>query len=130
MNMPLQERTIPEVLLSNLARGGADDFLTLLHVDRSAETFSYAELLGRAAAWAKLYRARELGQGDRVIVVLPHSVDLYAAYLGAFAGGVVPAMFAHPSPKFSEQDYFQTIGTLLENSKARLVELMEAGPSS
>ena len=45
MNMPLQERTIPAVLLGNLARGGADDFLTLLHTDRSAENFSYAELL-------------------------------------------------------------------------------------
>ncbi len=121
MNAPRLERTIPEMLVGNLARGADDDFLTLLHADRATETLSYGELLGRAAAWANLYRARDLGGGDRVIVILRHSVDLYAAYLGAICCGVVPAMFAHPSPKVSEQDYFRTVGTLLGNSKARLL---------
>ena len=121
MNAPLTELVVQEVLLANLARSDDRPFLTLLHADQAAESFSYGALLARAAAWAGLYRARGLGVGDRVVVVLRHSVDLYAAYLGALVAAMVPAMFAHPSPKLAEREYFRTVGTLLENSRARLI---------
>ena len=51
-----------------------------------------------------------------MIVVLPHSLDLYGAYIGALLGGLVPAMFAFPSPKFSEREYFRNIGALISTA--------------
>ncbi len=121
MNAPLTERTVQEVLVANLARSDDRPFLTLIQGEGRAESFSYGDLLARAAAWAGLYRARGLDRGDRIVVILRHSVDLYAAYLGAIVAGMVPAMFAHPSPKLSEQEYFRTIGDLLRSARARLV---------
>jgi acyl-CoA synthetase (AMP-forming)/AMP-acid ligase II len=59
--------------------------------------------------------------GEHVVIILKHSLDLYAAFLGALLHGSIPAMFAFPSHKFSEQEYFATIGELLENANARVL---------
>ena len=56
-----------------------------------------------------------------MIVVLPHSLDLYAAYIGALLGGLVPAMFAFPSPKFSEREYFRNVGTLISTAGSSML---------
>ncbi len=93
--------------------------LHLLGPAGEAEVFSGGQLFDRAKRWQAVYRRRGLGLGDRVIVILPHSVDLYAAYLGALLGGQVPAMFNFPSPKLSERAYFNTVGRLLAGADAR-----------
>jgi len=121
MIVPLAERTIRHVLHANYQRDDGGDFLTLFESRGNPAALSYAALLDRAAAWTALYRLRGLRPGDRIVVVLPHSIDLYAAYIGALIGGMVPAMFAHPSPKLSETVYFETVDRLLANAKARLL---------
>jgi len=121
MTVPLAEPTIQHVLSTNYQRDEGGDFLTLFDSRGNPEAHSYTALLDRAAAWTALYRLRGLRPGDRIVVVLPHSIDLYAAYIGAMIGGMVPAMFAHPSPKLSETVYFETVDQLLANAKARLL---------
>src|SRR6185437_6961879 len=97
---------------------------------RDDEVLTYRELIDDASRWTSFYRERGLNPGERVIVVLQHSRDLYSAYIGALLGGFVPAMFAYPSPKFSEDEYFRTVGALLANAAAKLLvtypELAEA----
>jgi len=102
----------------------ADPAAPLLHLlgeDGGAEAYSRGQLLARAGRWRAFYHERGCGPGDRVIVILPHSADLYAAYLGAILGGQVPAMFNFPSPKLSEQAYFGPVGQLLGRADARLL---------
>ena len=106
------------------AQAVADDgseFVRLIFDDRDDEAVSYRELIARAERWRAFYAARGLGAGDRVIVILPHSVDLYSAYVGALLGGQVPAMFAFPSPKLSEQEYFRNVGTLIESAGSQML---------
>lgn len=106
------------------ARAEADtggEFLRLLHPGSDPEVATYGELVERADRWAARYAADGLKPGNRVIVILRHSLDLYAAYTGALLGGQVPAMFAFPSPKLSEERYFQTVGTLIRSSEARQI---------
>ena len=121
MTIAQSTRTVPEAVLAHARSDDGTEFLRLLTPKAEDRTLSYGELVDEAARWSALYRERGLAAGDRVIVVLPHSVELYAAYVGALLGGLVPAMFAFPSPKLSEERYFATVGELIAGSRARLL---------
>ena len=56
---------------------------------------SFGELASRVAACAGGLRARGLAAGDRVLVLVPMSVELYVAMLGVLAAGAV-AVFVDP----------------------------------
>ncbi|MDF1736231.1 MAG: AMP-binding protein, partial [Minwuia sp.] len=126
MNAPWSDNTLQGVLFANRARMGHSPFLTLVQGDGSEQAFTYDDIHVRAEAWAARYHDQGLGQGDRVVVVLQHGIDLYAAYIGAIMLGAVPAMFAHPSPKLSEDVYFETVRSLLEGSRARVLVTYDA----
>jgi fatty-acyl-CoA synthase len=113
--------TVPEVIRAHAAADDGAEFLRLVHDDGEDDVVSYAHLVAQAERWSAFYAARGLGAGDRVIVILPHSLELYSAYIGALLGGQVPAMFAFPSPKFSEQEYFRNVGTLIANAEAGML---------
>ncbi|MGB8180779.1 MAG: AMP-binding protein, partial [Stellaceae bacterium] len=97
------------------------EFLRLIFPGREDRVFAYADLVAEAGRWARVYARKGLKSGDRVIVTLPHSLALYAAYIGALFGGQVPAMFAFPSAKLSEEVYFATAGRLIAGSRAKLL---------
>jgi acyl-CoA synthetase (AMP-forming)/AMP-acid ligase II/acetyltransferase-like isoleucine patch superfamily enzyme/acyl carrier protein len=109
------------VIRANAAVDEGPDFLRLIFSDAEDRVLSYRELVAEAERWSSFYAGHGLGPRDRVIVILPHSPDLYGAYLGALLGGQVPAMFAFPSPKFSEQEYFRNVGTLIETAHSRML---------
>lgn len=96
-------------------------FLTLIGAGMEEQQFTYLELLARSLAWTAVYRDHGLGAGSYLVVILPHSLDLYAAYTGALMGGMIPAMFSFPSPKYSMEEYVKTFGTLLANAGPNLV---------
>lgn len=130
MNAPWTEDTIQGVLAANRLREDGRPFLTLIDAAGSERAFTYSDLLDRAECWAAHLAGRGIVQGDRVVVILRHGVELYAAYVGALLMGAVPAMFAHPSPKLSEAVYFETIGALLSGSRAKaLVTYSELAPN-
>ena len=121
MNAPWSDNTLQGVLFANRARMGNGAFLTLVQGDGTERTFTYEEIYVRAQAWAARYQDQGVGRGDRIVVVLRHGIDLYTAYVGAILMGAVPAMFAHPSPKLSEDVYFETVRSLLAGSRARVL---------
>ena len=69
-----------------------------LYVGEAMQAFGYADLQARALRWGeRLAEAAGSGPGGRVaFVVLPHGIDLYAAFLGAMAAGLVPSMLPTP----------------------------------
>ncbi|MBI4659121.1 MAG: AMP-binding protein [Verrucomicrobia bacterium] len=113
--------TIPERILANLNAHGQRVLLRLLTREGRVEAFSYAQVVDRASEWTALYLDRGLKASSRVVILLQHSLDLYAAYLGALLGGMVPVMFAFPSPKFSEEEYFKTFPELIKNATPELI---------
>jgi len=118
MNAPWTEDTLQGVLAANRLRMGDAPFLTLLDGEGHARDVSYEALFQRAERWAATLNEHGIEPGQRVVVILRHGLDLYAAYLGAILFGAVPSMFAHPSEKLSEEVYFETIETLLNGSGA------------
>ena len=113
--------TIPAVLESNYHSDDGQVFLTLLYPENKVDQYSYSELLENASHWSACFSELGLQQGDRIIIILPHSSALYFSYCGALIQGFVPALFAFPSPKLSEVDYFHTIDELITQSHAKLI---------
>ncbi len=98
-----------------------DSFLVLIDADGKEKSYSYTELIKRASRWQKLYQDRGLKEGETIVIILKHSIDLYASFIGAIIGNFVPVFFSFPSPKFSEIEYFETVDQLLENANSRLL---------
>lgn len=95
----------------------------MLHAGRREECLSYRAVLRHAQRYAALYRDRGLSPGEAVAILLPHSVDLYAAFLGALLGGFVPSIWAHPSPKTTSEEFAAQFSVQLENARPRLLVL-------
>jgi fatty-acyl-CoA synthase len=113
--------TIPQRLIHMATQAGERPCLRLLFPGQNDQKYSYADLMVRAQRWAAHYQEAGLSLGCTIVVVIPHSLDTYAAYLGALLAGYVPTMFAFPSPKLSEHEYFKSFTSLLNISEARLV---------
>ena len=114
-------QTVNERINENLRRFGQKPFIRLLTTAHAGTSGPYAGVIQRCLNWVKLYRERGLGPGDRIVVILPHGINLYVAYLGAVLAGCVPTMFHFPSPKLSREAYLETLGLLLKSAHASLV---------
>jgi acyl-CoA synthetase (AMP-forming)/AMP-acid ligase II len=58
---------------------------------------------------------------DIVIVVLPHSPDLFCAFFGAVLGGQVPSILSPPSFKLNREHYRAELEALLRRIDAKVV---------
>ncbi|MBZ0264959.1 AMP-binding protein, partial [bacterium] len=119
--MNQHNESIPERIAKNLKYDDVNQYLTLLSADGSSRNYSYSDLISDSNRWQNLYHNHVLRPTESIVVILPHSFDLYSSYLGALLGGFIPAMFTIPSPKFSEKEYLKTLGSLLENAAPKLV---------
>lgn len=120
------EETIFSRIQQNIQKFGAKPFLRLLESNgQSGISGTYAGVVQLSLNWMQVYREKGLCPGDRVVIILPHSMDLYVSYLGAVLCGMVPTLFHFPSPKLSRSAYFETAGQLLKSADARLVVTYE-----
>ena len=103
------------------ARCAGSPFLTTLHPGQPIESLSYSQFLNAALLLGQRLNAKGLKAGDSVVIILPHSIDLYLAFAGAILVGLRPSIFAHPSPKLSIEDYKLTINELLIAANPSLV---------
>ena len=118
---PPQGSTINERVIDAMERWGDRTILSLLSSDGSTTPVTYLQLVTAASQWQAVYRDRNLRAGSTVVVALRHGIDLYAAYLGAVLDGLVPAMFAGPSPKQPMDKYTQEVSLLIQSSGAALL---------
>ncbi|MGV2918121.1 fatty acyl-AMP ligase [Streptomyces alfalfae] len=96
MTAPTPADTVIGALLDSAAR--TPDRSAFHVIERSEEEYalSYADvcrLVGRTVAGLD---AHGIGEGERVLVVLPTSRDFLAVYLGCLYAGVVPVIAAEP----------------------------------
>ena len=74
---------------------------------------TYGRLVERGSCFARALAEAGAAPGGTVIVILPHSADLYCAFFGAMLGGKVPSMLAVPSMKLSPEHYREELQALL-----------------
>ena len=96
-------------------------FLVLLNEINKTEEYSYPQVIEEAVGWKKEYLSRSHQAKENILIILPHSLDLYTSYLGAVFSGMIPSMFSFPSPKYSKELYFQTIEELIKQAKPSLI---------
>jgi acyl-CoA synthetase (AMP-forming)/AMP-acid ligase II len=59
-------------------------------IELDGPTLTYRELMERSARFAGGLRARGIGDGDRVAILLPSGVDWVLAFLGTMMAGAIP----------------------------------------
>ena len=91
-------------------------------------TVSFGEFHDLAAAYAGRYRARGLRPGDTVVLIVPQSLTLLAAFVGALVVGGIPTILAYPTFKTDPEKYRHGLSGVTRNLEARFIVLGETFP--
>ncbi len=113
----MTDSTLAERIVAVASRSGSTPFLRLLSADEMPTELSYLTLLQQASLWSRIYSNRGLRPRQRVVILLRHSADLYASFLGALLSGLIPALLAPPSPKLSMHRFQATMRSLLPTTR-------------
>jgi fatty-acyl-CoA synthase len=81
---------------------------------------SRRELVSRAAAAAARLRARGIGAGDVVALIVSEHACQPVLFLGCMLAGAVPAFLAPPTPKLEPARYAAMIEALLARASSRV----------
>jgi acyl-CoA synthetase (AMP-forming)/AMP-acid ligase II len=107
--------------LEHARRGPGREYVTCVHADGCRDRLTYGRLVERGSQLAQALGNAGVPRGSFVIVLLPHSTDLYCAFFGSMLGGLVPSMLAVPSFKLNRTYYRQELEALLRHIGAEAV---------
>jgi acyl-CoA synthetase (AMP-forming)/AMP-acid ligase II len=93
--------------------------LTFVDRDGAEAHVTLSTLWARAREAEGLLRASGLPPGKAVLLALPTSMDLVAAYLGTMLAGGIPGLLATPSNRVADEGvYAARVGAILANARA------------
>ncbi len=112
-------RTLIDALV---AAPRTEPFATMWETNRETEpeTVTFGQFLDLAGGYANLYQTRGLRPGDTVVLVMPQSIALLAAFTGALIMGAIPTILAYPTFKVDPEKYRYGLVGVSNNLKARL----------
>jgi len=119
--MPVTPETVREVVLDHCRREPERLYVRCLMPDGAVAPVSYAQLVARGSQFAAALSALGARPGDIVVVILPHSPDLFCAFFGAVLGGQIPSILSPPSFKLNREHYREELEALLRRIDARVV---------
>jgi acyl-CoA synthetase (AMP-forming)/AMP-acid ligase II len=119
--MSSMPETLREVVLEHYRREPERLYVRCLMPDGAVAPVTYGDLVARGSQFAARLGALGARAGDIVIVILPHSPDLFCAFFGAVLGGQVPSILAPPSFKLNRDHYREELEALLRRIDARVV---------
>jgi fatty-acyl-CoA synthase len=91
--------TVRDRVLAHHRRHPERVYVRCVDAGGASETVTYRRLVERGSQLAAAMAAAGSPPGALVVVILPHSPDLYCALFGAILGGRVPTLLAVPSFK-------------------------------
>jgi fatty-acyl-CoA synthase len=106
-------------------------FVTMWQPGRTpaCETLTFGQFLSRAGSYAGSYRSQGVRARDTVVLVMPQSPALMAAFAGALLVGAVPTILAYPTFKIDPEKYRHGLAGVTRNLDARLVVVDRAFPA-
>jgi 1-acyl-sn-glycerol-3-phosphate acyltransferase len=114
--------TLTEVLDWHCAHHPDRVHLTVLQDDQTEiGTLTYTDLADRARTIARGLIARDIVPGDRVALMLPTSLDFFAAFFGLLYAGAVPVPIYPPMRLSQLEDHLRRQAGILDNAGARLL---------
>src|SRR3974390_3522281 len=123
-----EARTLIEVLEWHAAQHRDRLHLTVLQDETTVlDTLTYAQLASRARSVARGLIERDIAPGDRVALMLPTSIDFFAAFFGILYAGAVPVPIYPPLRLSQLEDHLRRQIGILRNAGARLLITMPEG---
>lgn len=95
--------------------------LVLQHAGKDDRSFTYAEFMEVAGSYAQAYAKAGLKPGDVIIVIIPHGIELIAAFWGAILQGVVPAIMPFLTEKMHPERYKSDLLALLQITQPQAI---------
>ncbi len=124
---PFESRDLPRTMWGLLSRTAARapdrpavTFQMFSDPKAPAETLRWAELQGKVAQAANLFRSLGVGEGDAVAYLLPNCTEAVLAYLGGQAAGIVNPI----NPLLDAEQ----IAGILRETKAKVLVTLRAFP--
>ncbi len=108
-------------LLAVLAEEGPGDGWLTVRTRREEATYSRADLLARAAAFAEALAAQGLAPGDLALIALRSGLDQIAAFLGALQLGAQPAFLAPLTPKQKAAVHWRQLAQICAASRPAIL---------
>ncbi len=120
------QQSLPARIVGNLATFAERQWLRIIHAGGPPADWTYGAFLAHALRWSATFRQAGLQAGDRVLILPPHGIDLYASHCGALLLGAVPAMFGRPTPKHSFAEFRRSLAALRTGRSYRAMVIDEA----
>jgi len=124
----VEARTLIEVLDWHLAQHPDRRHLTLLQDDTVVlATLTYRELAEAARRVAAGLIERDVAPGDRIAIMLPTSIEFFAAFFGILYADAIPVPIYPPMQLSQIEDYVLRQAGILRNAAACLLITPEEG---
>ncbi|MGH7440316.1 MAG: AMP-binding protein, partial [Polyangiaceae bacterium] len=94
--------------------------------DGSERLYSFAEIAAEAERRGAALKARGLGKGDRVAMVVPAGDEFVLSFLGALFAGVVPVPIYPQLTLKNVEGYHETVGHIARASGASMLLTTDA----
>ena len=118
---PERTRTLLEVLDWHVQRHPERRHILFYPGDGEPEELSYGELARRAGAVAAGLRNLGVGPGQAVGLMLPTSLDYFAAFFGAQLAGAIPVPLYPPARLSQIEDHLRRQAGILETAQAAVL---------
>jgi acyl carrier protein len=120
-----EARTLTEMLDWHVAQHADRLHVTLLQDEvTTLGTMSYGALARAARAVAAGLIAHDIAPGDRVALMLPTSLDFFAAFFGALYAGAVPVPIYPPARLSQIEEHLRRQAVILRNAGAGLLVMV------
>jgi acyl-CoA synthetase (AMP-forming)/AMP-acid ligase II len=96
-------------------------FITAWIDEDDQETVTFAEFLRRARNEAMGFARNGIAEGDRVVLIMPQSINAMTAFVGAMMLGAVPAFLAYPNFKVEASKYSSGLSGVTANLSAKAI---------
>lgn len=105
-------QTFQDILLDHYGERPDQCYVRCVFPDGEDAEVTYRRLVERGSQFSRLLDHLSVPADGIILVMLPHSADLYCAFFGAMLGGRIPSMLAVPSFKLNPEHYRQELAAL------------------
>ena len=117
--------TVHEVLWRRAQAEPDRPHVYLRDEDAGETTITYGQLLSEAAAIAGGLRARDVGRGETVALMLPTGMDFLACFQGILVAGAIPVPIYPPLRLDRLEEYAQRQSAILADAGVRMLITVE-----
>lgn len=105
--MPFNEVNVTTAFVGHANKNPEKTFVKICHSNGQSE-YSFARIRDMAYSYNAHFRSSGLPNGTVIAIILTHSVEIYASFLGSIMAGLVPTIMPFPTPKQDREKYWQS----------------------